>query len=170
MKYNYSKTYFLSRVVCILRTSNLTVQYKKPEVSQASDLPCDHAKHYDMIKKGNMKCLSATFSFTSLTLKGSSLIINGNTIINNLLINKRTILVTEHGSAVLPTMDFQQSCHTEKSGSGNVYGLHMSGSLTDSPDQIICPGSTSELRTASGQKSGYEKANVMQKAVLHSLL
>lgn len=257
MKYFSAKIYLLAGLLCLWGTATILAQDTKPEIGQASILNCVPATDYTVIKKGETKCLANNATLTYLTLHGGTLVIHGKARINNLSINKGTILITENGSAILPAMIFNGNVtlknqgqvtymgdvtlsHSNNhilnetteskmnwgsselnfgsnkstfvnNGSVNVGTLRLnsktgkvifgnnsrinvvnlinnydnriyvssgtaklnqtgyaqlSGSLTNSADLIICPGAASELKTVSGQKNGYGKANVMTKGCL----
>lgn len=153
MKSTSARNYFLSVLLCLFGAASVLAQQRKSEISLETNIPCEPAADYDVIKKGETKCLSGNITITYLTLQGGTLIISGQVRINNLSINKGTILVTETGSAILPALIFNGDVTLSNHGSVTYMGNVMLSNgnnhiLNEGPDSRMNWGS-SELNFAS---------------------
>ena len=162
---NYNRNHFLFVILCLFNAVITLAQKPDPDGTRQADKPCEPAKDYAIIKKGETKCLTEQTMLTYLTLEGGTLIISGNARINNLAINKGQIIITNTASAILPSMIFNGNVSLINRGSvtytGNVTMINGNNQIVNETPESKMNWGNSELNLGGRQSSFVNNGSVV---------
>lgn len=160
----YNRNRLLFIIPSLFFSINTLAQKQISIENKRSDAPCELAKDYGIIKHGETKCIEGVTMITYLTLEGGTLIISGNTRINNFVINKGKIIVTSTASAILPSMIFNGNVTLINQGTitytGNVSMINSNNHIVNETAESKMNWGTSELNIGGRQSSFVNNGSV----------